>query len=387
MAGPPISLVKAATDEPSTSCRVGIHWFRNGVRFHDNPSWLEACQSSQQYLLPLVILGSEGLEAAAASSPSPSPSSCLSQSPGVRPGIVRSNFYLESLADLNTRLVERDSKLVVVLSSRPLPEVMAAVARSCLEIAQEERELGATSEHTRSEDTDGAVCPAVSVFYEQDAAQPVRRRDAAVWEAVAEVVAAASTDRGANGLLRVRRYETQTLHPLERYAARCRGGTAPSTYGGFLKVFGSMGPVPPEADAVEAVPPLVPSRVLDRIVAILNEKKVACAGGKSNPAGTVVKVGEIPTLGDLGYTQAQILNLETSQRERPSDHLRGGETRALDRLRQMMGRTGWVATFEKPKTSPNALTFDTTGLSPCTLPYSATISLGFPIRDGLRACV
>jgi hypothetical protein len=38
----------------------------------------------------------------------------------------------------------------------------------------------------------------------------------------------------------------------------------------------------------------------------------------------------------------------------------------LDLLTKQMNRAQWVATFEKPNTSPNALTVDTTGLSPCT---------------------
>jgi cryptochrome len=347
-------LVRSAAGEPARGCRVGVHWFRNGLRFHDNPSWRDACLSSRRCLLPLVVLGNEGGGFGGASATSPW-SSCLSQSPGVRPGIVRASFYLESLADLNARLAERGSGLVVVLTSRPVPETVAAVAAACLEFAREQAP------------EDAAGDDAVAILYEQDAAQPVRTRDAEVWDAVADAAASAEAAAGAGGpLLGVRRYETQTLHPLERYAARCRGGTAPPTFGGFQKVFGAMGPVPPQVDAAETVPPLLPSLVLERIADILNAEEEGPGAGGASPLRTVVKVGEIPTLEELGYSQVQIRDLRASQRERPDDHLRGGETQALDRLRRMMARTTWVATFEKPKTRPNALTFDTTGLSPCT---------------------
>jgi hypothetical protein len=79
-----------------------------------------------------------------------------------------------------------------------------------------------------------------------------------------------------------------------------------------------------------------------------------------------VYVGTIPTLLDLGYTHPQVEALRDHARQHPNDHLAGGEDAALLLLDKMMQRTTWVAQFEKPKTSPNALTFDTTGLSPCT---------------------
>jgi hypothetical protein len=364
----------------SPCCRVGIHWFRNGLRFHDNPSFRDACLQSRHYLLPLVILGPSSDVSAVSSS--------LVQSPGVPVGIVRANFYLESLADLNAKLAGtmRRSKLVVVATALPIHTVVSIVVKACqqfaLELHVDEAQTQAAGDQDGSNNDVASSSTAsssdndVTIFYEQDVAEPVRRRDAMVWAAVKDATGgdSPSTGSSSSGRVRIHRYETQTLHPMERYAARCKqhGGVAPPTYGGFLKAFDSLGAVPrPVPDVTnDDVPDLLPVPVLERIaVALRNEEE-----NNNNHEGVdgtaartaVVKLGEIPTLRDLGYTEKQIRELEASFRRRPDDHLRGGETRALDRLRTAMERTTWVAQFEKPKTVPNALTFDTTALSPCT---------------------
>jgi cryptochrome len=67
----------------------------------------------------------------------------------------------------------------------------------------------------------------------------------------------------------------------------------------------------------------------------------------------------LPSLERLGYDPAEIMN-----RTKSGIDFTGGEDAGLKLLQHMMARAKWVATFEKPKTSPNALTVDTTGLSP-----------------------
>jgi len=62
----------------------------------------------------------------------------------------------------------------------------------------------------------------------------------------------------------------------------------------------------------------------------------------------------VPTLEEIGY--------ETPNKKSPFP---GGETEGLIRLRRFIGRTNWVANFEKPKTSPAAFEpASTTVLSP-----------------------
>ena len=74
----------------------------------------------------------------------------------------------------------------------------------------------------------------------------------------------------------------------------------------------------------------------------------------------------IPSLTDLGYTSTEQQQEDgLKHRGKGGIDFLGGETAGLQLLDTMMQRHHWVATFEKPKTNPNALTVDTTGLSPC----------------------
>ena len=73
----------------------------------------------------------------------------------------------------------------------------------------------------------------------------------------------------------------------------------------------------------------------------------------------------IPSLTNLGYTSAEQPEDGLKHRGKGGFDFMGGEMAGLQLLDTMMQRHQWVATFEKPKTSPNALTVDTTGLSPC----------------------
>ena len=73
----------------------------------------------------------------------------------------------------------------------------------------------------------------------------------------------------------------------------------------------------------------------------------------------------VPSLADLGREDCAANGGQCSFAGRPVPVLRGGETAALARMHEMLARTEWVASFEKPKTSPTD--FDprsTTGLSP-----------------------
>jgi cryptochrome len=303
----------------STTTTTGIHWFRNGLRLHDNPSLHQACRECHQ-LLPLVVLD---------------PDAPLAQTRGLRPGAVRANFFLESLTNLNDKLVERgggggEGQGLVTVVGKPhvvLPQIV-----QCL------LEHGGSSSNGNNSNSS----PAIPIYYEQDVAAPVRTLDAKVWRAL------------SNSNVSIRKFDSHTLHPMESYAALCPSGSAPPTYTGFGKIFRKLDPVPDEVPAVTALPPPIPPLLMDRIKEGLQEK------------GCVVHVGTVPTLLDVGYTHAHVEQLKNHARESPDDHLAGGEDAALVRLDQMMKRTTWVAQFEKPKTSPNALTFDTTGLSPCT---------------------
>jgi deoxyribodipyrimidine photolyase len=270
---------------------VSVYWYRNALRFHDNPSLWDACQHSQ-HVVPLYIID---------------PAAPFGQT--VAAGCLRANFALESIQHVDETLRRtHDSQMVVLLGSPSvvLPKVLEAV--------------GATD-----------------LYYEREPAAPIRANDQMVLAAIQKSRLPCA----------IHGYDTHTLHPMETYLAKCKSGVAPSTYGGFTKIFQSL-TIPKEVPTVAAVPPW-PVDALDRLRAVFGEDSLM----------------KLPTLSDLGYHHNAEAQLAT--RARGGLDFAGGEHVALQLLeRQVTNRSQWAATFEKPKTSPNALTVDTTGLSPCT---------------------
>ena len=281
--------------EGSKSHKVAVHWFRNGLRLHDNAPLLDACQNSET-LLPLYIID---------------PEAPFAQSPNRKAGTIRANFILESIRELNTKLqaISQDSGMnsrLVVLLGKPeivLPAVMESI--------------GATA-----------------LYYEREPAEPIRNSDAKVLDGIDDTVDIVG-------------YDTHTLHPMEHYLTKCKGQVAPSTYGAFTKIFHQLGSIPIEVETVTQVPPLPP---------LMAEMTV----GKDDYDDDDNKYMECPSLERLGYDSN---NLKT--RFKSGIDFYGGEDAGVKLLNTMMTRKKWVCEFEKPKTKPNALKVDTTGLSAC----------------------
>lgn len=275
----------------SDNDKVSIHWFRNGVRLHDNPSLLDACKQSDK-LLPLYVID---------------PEAPFAQTAGRGAGCIRTNFILETIQELDSKLEGMNSKLVVVLGKpeKVIPEIVASMNVS-------------------------------SLYYEREPAAPVREADSNVLEAIRQRL----KEGGDKQECSIEGYDTHTLHPMEHYVSRCKDNVAPSTYGGFTKIFERLGPVPAEVEEVKSCPPL-PDNV--------DKLKEAFDCDLS-----------VPSLERLGYDKEDLKN-----RDKGGISFKGGEDAGLALLDKMMKRTQWVCTFEKPKTSPNALSVDTTGLSPC----------------------
>ena len=275
----------------SESEKVSIHWFRNGLRLHDNPCLLDACKQSDK-LLPLYVID---------------PEAPFAQTAGRGAGCIRANFVLESLHELDEKLKSMDSQLVVVLGKpeKVIPEIVMSINVSFL-------------------------------YYERDPAAPIRAADAKVLEAIRQRLKQGEDKQECS----IEGYDTHTLHPMERYVSCCKDNVAPSTYGGLTKIFERLGPVPQEVDNVTSCPPLPDN---------LNNLKDMFDNDLT-----------VPSLERLGYDKNDLKN-----RDKGGISFLGGEDAGLDLLNRMMKRTQWICTFEKPKTSPNALSVDTTGLSPC----------------------
>jgi cryptochrome len=267
--------------DPNTDSKyeVSIHWFRNGLRLHDNPCLLDACNHSSS-ILPLYIID---------------PDAPFAQTAGRKAGTIRANFVLESLQELDNKLRQNKSQLLVIIGKpqEVLPKLIKQVNANAL-------------------------------YYEREPAAPIREADALVLDSIdkqqTEIVA----------------FDTHTLHPMEHYLAHCKDQVAPSTYGGFTKIFNTL-TVPDQVPDVQIAdfPPLPSLEGLEPLDS-----------------------RECPSLKDLGYDEKDIAN-----RFKSGIEFKGGEDAGLALLHRMMKRTQWVCTFEKPNTSPNALTVDTTGLS------------------------
>jgi cryptochrome len=124
--------------------------------------------------------------------------------------------------------------------------------------------------------------------------------------------------------------EDSNLHPMDLYISKCKDGVPPLSYGGFRKIFDSL-PKPREClPTVSSLPPLP----------------------------TLSEAYAIPTLADLGYTEASVGGDASSL-------IPGGETEAIKRLNEKVtSNPTWVSTFSKPNTAPNSLEASTTMLSP-----------------------
>jgi cryptochrome len=251
--------------------KVSIHWFRKGLRLHDNPALIAAAKNSK-HVFPIFILDpwfvSHG-----------------------RIGRNRWNFLAESLLDLDSSLRALDSRLFVV---RGKPE---AVLPNLI------KKWGVTH-----------------LTFEKDTEPYALKRDSKIRNLCAGLGVTVDTVLG------------HTLYDCDVVLSKL-GGKSPKSYRSFLGVAERLGAPPrPKAapSSTEQLPP---------------PPKKHLSGRQYDP----------PTAKELGYDRESVLE---------DCPFRGGETEALARMSKKLRDARWVSTFEKPKTSPNALEPSTTVLSP-----------------------
>ena len=164
------------------ACKAAVHWFRKGLRLHDNPALLEAFQRSKEAVYPVFVIDPWFAK------------------PDVV-GVNRYAFLLGSLTDIDSSLRKIGSRLFV-LHGKP-DEVLPKFCS--------DRKIDL-------------------VTFEVDTEPYAKRRDASL----------------ANKLetmdIEVRTHHTHTLNDLEMYVGRCKGNI-PYTYKAFQKVFDKSPPV------------------------------------------------------------------------------------------------------------------------------------------------
>jgi len=291
--------------------KVVINWFRNGLRLHDNNCLHDACTDAEA-LVPLYVIDKDAP---------------FAQTPGRKAAPVRANFALEAIEDLARKFKKMGNvshgkkalgqgQMMVVLGApeKVLPQIVALTNASAL-------------------------------YYDIDDAAPAREQDEQVFHSIRKL-------EDSGDAIDIKGFASHTIHPMDTYITKCKTGKAPKTYGEFTKIFTGMH-VEDETPVVSEMPPFVDSTVVEELRNVLGDDNVF--------------IGKVPTLQELGYFAGEDeITIEKFKKRRMKGGLdfTGGEDAGLALLKEMMSRTEWAATFEKPKTRPNALKVDTTGLSP-----------------------
>lgn len=161
----------------SHSNKAAIHWFRKGLRLHDNPALVEACKRSTVY-----------------------PVFCIDPyfaKPHIV-GVNRYSFLLESLVDLHNSLRKLGSRLYI-LQGKPEEQLIKAIERWNVGL----------------------------LTFEADTEPYAKQRDSKIMEIMQQ--------RG----IQVKSFHSHTLHPLDDYVLKSKG-SPPTTYQSFGKLFDSM---------------------------------------------------------------------------------------------------------------------------------------------------
>ncbi|XP_047523326.1 cryptochrome-1-like [Pieris napi] len=261
----------ASLSNPTKKDKHTVHWFRKGLRLHDNPALREGLIDASTFRCVFII------------------DPWFASSSNV--GINKWRFLLQCLGDLDNSLRKLNSRLFVVRGqpADALPKLF--------------QEWGTTA-----------------LSFEEDPEPYGRVRDHNITTKCREV--------GINVLSRA----SHTLYKLDNIIER-NGGKAPLTYHQFQALIASM-PAPPLSEAAITLESL-------------NGATTPLSADHDDRFG-------VPTLEELGF--------ETDGLKAPV--WIGGETEALARLERHLERKAWVASFGRPKMTPQSLLASQTGLSP-----------------------
>jgi cryptochrome len=251
--------------------KTAIHWFRKGLRLHDNPALIEACRRSQ-IVYPVFILDPHFAKPEYV-------------------GVNRYAFLLESLKDIDISLKNLGSRLYVI-KGKPEEKLPHLFKEWNIDL----------------------------LTYEVDTEPYAIKRDNLINSLAMEYDIEVSV------------HHSHTLRDLDQYDAANKGNKI-LTYQSFCKIHDSLG--------------------IGSIRKVVDAPTTLCEN-QSKAKGIYEIKYDIPDLSEMGYP-----NLDEPLK------FPGGEQEALRRLdSKVIQQHEWVAKFEKPKTSPNALEPSTTVLSP-----------------------
>ncbi|GAB0088832.1 Cryptochrome/DNA photolyase, FAD-binding domain [Sergentomyia squamirostris] len=248
-----------------------VHWFRKGLRLHDNPALLNGLLGASTFRCVFVIdpwfAGSSNV------------------------GINKWRFLLQCLEDLDQSLRKLNSRLFVIRGqpADALPKLFKDWGTTCLTFEEDPEPFGRVRDKNISE-----MCKELSI----------------------EVIQKVS----------------HTLYKLENIIEK-NNSRAPLTYHQFQAIIATIDPPPPAEPTVNQE--------------TINKAYTPVSDDHDDKYG-------VPTLEELGF-DVDIL--------KPPVWV-GGETEALTRLERHLERKAWVASFGRPKMTPQSLLASQTGLSP-----------------------
>nr|AFV96168.1 cryptochrome 2 [Talitrus saltator] len=248
-----------------------VHWFRRGLRLHDNPALRDAIVNCETfrciYILDPWFAGSSNV------------------------GVNKWRFLLQCLEDVDNSLRNLNSRLFVVRGqpANALPQLFKEWNTTVLSFEEDPEPFG-------------------------------RARDASIIGIAQEM--------GIEVIVRT----SHTLYELDKIIKK-KGGKPPLTYKTFQNILAMMDPPPPPVAPIEA--------------SDLKHAYTPLQHDHDDKYG-------VPNLEHLGFETEHL----------PPAVWKGGETEALSRLKHHLERKAWVASFGRPKMTPQSLFACPTGLSP-----------------------
>ncbi|XP_031635667.1 cryptochrome-1-like [Contarinia nasturtii] len=248
-----------------------IHWFRRGLRLHDNPALYEGLRNCTTFRCIFIL------------------DPWFADSSNV--GINKWRFLLQCLEDLDQNLKKINSRLFVVRgqATNVLPELFKEWGTTCLTFEEDPEPFGKERDQKIIK-----ICKDLDI----------------------EVIQVVS----------------HTLYKLEKII-EANGNRTPLTYNQFQCIIETMDP-PPVAE-MEISPELL-------------------------------KAATTPLTDDhedrFGVPSLDELRFDTENLKPPV--WQGGETEALQRMERHLERKAWVASFGRPRMTPQSLLASQTGLSP-----------------------
>uniref|UniRef100_A0A0A9YAC5 Cryptochrome-1 n=1 Tax=Lygus hesperus TaxID=30085 RepID=A0A0A9YAC5_LYGHE len=248
-----------------------VHWFRRGLRLHDNPSLKQGLENATTFRCIFILdpwfAGSSNV------------------------GINKWRFLLQCLEDLDQSLRKLNSRLFVIRGQPAdiLPKLLKEWGTTCLSFEEDPEPFGRVRDQNII-----ALCRSMNITVHTSVAHTLYKLDAII----------------------------EKNH-----------GKAPLTYHQFQGIISCMDPPPqPESPVTLATIGKAKSIIKDD-----HEEKFG-----------------VPTMEELGFDVEGL---------RPGVW-KGGESEALSRLERHLERKAWVASFGRPKMTPQSLHASQTGLSP-----------------------